>query len=273
MMMPRSLEARPLTAEMRRMLLAASVLVLAAGAQLFILSELTDRYFAWTVAPPLTAAFLGAAFWASFVLEYLASREPDWAHARVAVPAVLVFTTLMLIATLLHLDRFHLDSAFGWVWIAVYVVVPPTMLVFLLRQLRAPGVDPPRGAALPAWLQSVLAAHAVFLLGLGIPLFIAPTALLGLWPWMLTPLTARATAAWLVGLGVGATTVVWENDRDRARVAMAAYAALAVLELIALARYAGTVSWSDPRLLVYLLFLLSALAIGLTGWLTARRPA
>ena len=270
-MMPRSIEARPVTAEMRRMLLAASVLVLAAGAQLFLLSEQTDRFFAWTVAPPLTAAFLGAAFWASFVLEFMASRERDWAHARVAVPAVLVFTTLTLVATLLHLDRFHLDTAFGWVWVAIYVLVPPTMLVFLLRQLRVSGADPPREAPPPAWMRPILAIHAVILLGLGIPLFIAPTALLGLWPWMLTPLTARATAAWLVGLGVGAATVVWENDRDRARVAMAAYAALAVLELIALARYAGTVNWGDPRLLVYLLFLLSALAVGLAGWFAARR--
>lgn len=270
-MMPRSLEARPLTAEMRRMLLTASVLVLAAGAQLFLLSEQTDRYFAWTVLPPLTAAFLGAAFWASFVLEFLASRERDWAHARVAVPAVLVFTTLTLVATLLHLDRFHLDSPFGWVWIAIYVVVPPTMLFFLLRQLRAPGVDPPRAAPPPAWMRPLLALHAVVLFGLGVPLFLIPTAILPLWPWMLTPLTARAVASWLIGLGVGAATVVRENDRDRARVAMAAYAALAGLELIALARYAGTLDWADPRLLVYLLFLLSALAVGLAGWLAARR--
>jgi hypothetical protein len=47
---------------MKWMLLAASILVSLAGVQLFILTENTDRYFAWTIDPPLTAAALGGAY-------------------------------------------------------------------------------------------------------------------------------------------------------------------------------------------------------------------
>ena len=142
---------KPLSVGMRRMLLVASALVFIVGIQLFVLSEQTDRYFAWTVAPPLTAAFLGAAFWAAGILELLAARQRVWASARIAVPAVLLFTTLTLLATLLHLDRFHLDTASGWVWLAVYAAVPPVMLALFVRQLRVPGGDPPRRAPLPRW--------------------------------------------------------------------------------------------------------------------------
>ena len=264
---------RPLTAGLRWMLLVACALVFIVGIQLFILSEQTERYFAWTVNPPLTAAFLGAAFWASGVLELLAARRPLWAFARIAVPAVLLFTSLTLVATLLHLDRFHLDTAFGWVWLAVYVAVPPIMLVLFVRQLRAPGGDPPRRAPLDGRLRLVLGLQAALLLVVGAALFLAPQAAAPFWPWMLTPLTARAVAAWLLALGLAAAHVIREGDWERGRVAMVAYAVLGALELVALARYAGAIDWSGPRAWIYLLFLLSILAVGAYGWRAAERQA
>src|SRR5688500_1255825 len=85
---------------MRLMLLVASILVFIVGIQLFIFTEQTEKYFAWTINPPLTAAFLGAAYWSAFSLEFVASRQRTWAQARIAVPAVLAFTSLTFIVTL-----------------------------------------------------------------------------------------------------------------------------------------------------------------------------
>ena len=65
---------RPLSVGMRWMLLLASGLVFVVGIQLFLLSEQTERYFAWTINPPMTAAFLGGAYWSSFLLELMAAR-------------------------------------------------------------------------------------------------------------------------------------------------------------------------------------------------------
>jgi hypothetical protein len=79
---------------MRGLLLAAGALVFLAGFQLFILTGQTDLYFAWTIQPPLTAAFLGAGYFPSFLLEVLAAREREWARTRIAVPAIFTFTTL-----------------------------------------------------------------------------------------------------------------------------------------------------------------------------------
>ncbi len=92
---------------MRRLLLVASLLVLLVGIPLVLRPEETADYFAWTIQPPLTAAFLGSAYWASFLLEFEASRRRTWDHARVAVPAVFVFTVLTLVATLNNLEKFH----------------------------------------------------------------------------------------------------------------------------------------------------------------------
>jgi hypothetical protein len=56
---------------MRALLVAFSVLTALAVGALFVLSTATDRYFAWTIEPPLTAALLGAGYAAGCVLVVL----------------------------------------------------------------------------------------------------------------------------------------------------------------------------------------------------------
>lgn len=265
------------TPGMRRMLLAASLLVFIVGIQLFILTEYTDRFFAWTITPPLTAAFLGAGYWASFAMEFLASRKRVWADARIAVPAVLLFTTLTLIITLLHIDRFHLwapdlvTRGAAWAWLIVYAVVPPLMGWLLLRQLRAPGGEPPRSDRLPGWVRGTLLIHAIVMLPLGVALLLVPTIAAGLWPWQLTPLTGRAVGAWLVSLGVAAAHSARENDWSRVQVATLSYTVFGALQMIALLRYFGTLNWGTLQAWLYLLFMLSVLGLGVYGWLRSAR--
>src|SRR5439155_6887105 len=138
---------RPLTTGLRRLLYVAAALVALAGFQLFVLTDHTDRYFSWTIKPGLTAAFLGAGYTASFFFEFLSARRRTWADARHSVPTVLVFTVLTEVATLLHLDKFHFGETFvwagaaAWVWIAIYTLVPLTMIGLIPGQLRARGTD------------------------------------------------------------------------------------------------------------------------------------
>src|SRR5437762_3232381 len=99
---------------LRRMLLVAALLVFTIAIPLFVLSRQTERYFAWTIQSPLTAAFLGAAYWSSGVLELGAARERWWANARSSVLPMLIFTALTTIVTLIHLDRFHLAVPDLW---------------------------------------------------------------------------------------------------------------------------------------------------------------
>jgi len=257
---------------MRRILLLAGGLVFLAGFQLFVLTEQTEHYFAWTIQPPITAAFLGAAYWASCALEVLASRERWWDRARIAVPTVLVFAITTLVVTLLHIDRFHFNSSepiavfASWFWLAIYALVPPLLLLFLYRQLRVPGKDEPRLRFLPVWLRGLLGIQAVVLLGVGIPLFLAPQIASVVWPWKLTALTARAVAAWLIGLGIGAGQAIYENDFARLRVAMISYTVFALLELLVLLRYWTSIDWAAIQSWLYVAFLASVLVVGVSGW-------
>ena len=268
---------RELSGGMRRLLWIAGFLVLLAGSTLFILTEQSESFFAWTIDLPLTAAFLGAGYWASVAFEWLAAREGAWVYARISVPSVFVFTTLTLIATLIHLELFHLGGSFpvrtqaiAWAWIAIYASVPVAMAWLWVTQSRAPGSDPEKTAPLPGAIRVMLVIHALVMLPLGAYLFLAPERAAALWPWALTPLTGRAVGAWVFSVGITAAQAARENDLERIRVAAFGYIGLGVLQLLALARYLDVPDWTDFRTLLYLTVLISMIATGAAA--LARRP-
>jgi hypothetical protein len=257
---------------MRRLLFTASVLVLLAGIQLFVFTRQTGHFFAWSIANPLSAAFLGAGYWAAVAIEAMGARQRLWANARIAVPTVFVFTVLTLAATLTHLGQLHLGARFPAgtqmvtvAWIAIYLLVPALMLVLVVIQARTPGADPPRSAGLPVWLYVMLAGQAIVLLGLGTAMFAAPAQAAPLWPWKLTPMMAQAIGAWLIALGVAAGQALAERDAHRLRPAAVGYILLAALLFIALARYPHAFAWQSASGIVYLIFLTTMLLTGTVG--------
>jgi hypothetical protein len=256
---------------MRAALYVGSFLVFLAGIQLFVLTTRTDHYFAWTIANPLTAAFLGAFYWTAIPVGLLSARQRVWANARVGVPGVLVFLWATLLTTLLHVGKFHFSSSdqfakgAAWLWLFIYAADPVLVSVALALQLRAKGGEPPRASPLPGWYRSLLILQAIVNLAVGVILFARPSWAAGWWPWALTPLTARAMASWLLALGVVLATAYFENDWVRVRAATAAYAVLGFLELVALARYGDQVSWAGPAAWTYLVLVVSVLFAGAYG--------
>ncbi len=254
---------------------------LAVGA-LFVLSGNTAETFAWTIQPPVTAAFLGAGYGAGFVLVVLSLRDPVWAHSRVPVITVLVFVVLTLLATLLHIDRLHLSAEAGpvsllaegtaWFWLAVYVVVPVGMAVLLVLQERAPGADPVPSHPVPRPLRAALAVESALLSAVGAVLFVSPAAATGSWPWQLTPFTARVVAAWLLAFGIATGVAAVAGDLARLRSAAVAYTVFGLLVLVAVARYAGSLDWGGPSAWVLMAGTAAVVATGAAGWRLAPAP-
>ncbi|MGH2812380.1 MAG: hypothetical protein ACRDI1_06665 [Actinomycetota bacterium] len=241
------------------------------GFPLFFLTTQTDRFFAWTIEPPLTAAILGANYFASTAMAILASRKHAWAEGRVAVSVALAFAPITTAATFIHLDRFHLDSFFGWFWVIAYGIYPPMLLFYLVKQLKIPGEDPPRREPLAGWVKGIFAVHAVLLLPLGLVMFISPRTTFDLWPWALTDLTSRALSAWVIALGVLALHSLIENDISRTKVAFYSYPVFGVLHLIGIARFSQDMRWDLAGAWVYLGYLATTLVLGAYGFLAARR--
>ncbi|SOD94448.1 hypothetical protein [Blastococcus haudaquaticus] len=276
---------RPLLTGMRTLLGAFAVLTALATGALFVLSENTSETFAWTIQPPLTAAFIGAGYAAGFVLVVLSLRDPVWAHSRVPVLTILVFVVLTLGATLLHIERMHFDDDFGgldvlakgaaWFWLVVYVLVPVAMAVLLVHQERAPGEDPPPRHPVPVVLRVALAGESAVLLAVGCLLYADPTTVAWVWPWEMSPFTARVVAAWLLafGLATALAAVAVAGDLRRLRTAAIAYTVFGVLVLVAVARYPGTLQWDQPDAWIFLGVAVAVVLTGAAGWRAASFPA
>ncbi len=178
----------------------------------------TAERWAWTIKPDLTPIFLGSGYGAGAYFFFRTFRAARWHPSSAGVLGACVFATLMLIATLIHWDRFnHGDAPFlaalaFWGWTIVYIITPLPLLVLWWRNRAIDPGEPHAGE--PVLAGGVLLAARVFAAGAFIAggvLFLLPSVAIDVWPWQLTPLTSRVLGSFTVQVGVGA--LVLSADR------------------------------------------------------------
>ena len=139
------------------------------------------------------------------------------------------------------------------------------MAYLVVRQLRAAGPDPPRLAPFAMWFRRLLQIVVAGALTLGLALFLFPSEADAAWPWTLTPLTARAIAAWALGGAIFLALVAYEDDWLRVRSAMLSLAAFGALQLLAVARYPDTLDWDGSGAWIYVGALVATIVVGVLG--------
>ena len=266
---------QPVLPLMRVLLGVGTVLVFAAGTQLYVFSADTGRYFAWTIANPLTAATIGAFYYGAVVIAGLSTRERRWDLARVGVPGIAAFLWLTIAASVAHLTVLHLHThglaprTAAIAWLVIYIADPPLFLLAYVLQLRAGGRDSAMPAPAPAWHRWACAVLAVPVLAVGVWLFALPGPGARHWAWFLPPIAAQALAAWLIALALLLGSVAKEGDLLRSRPATAGMVAFAVLQAAALARYPHTAHGAAAIAWIVLLGTVGVLG----GYALARLPA
>lgn len=249
--------ARPLLSRWRPVTAVFLVATAIAAVDLIMLASRTETYFAWTIRPALTAAFLGGGYASGFVLTLGIRRERVWVNARLALFTVWCFTAVTLVATLAHRDRFHFDADgvvaqwWAWTWMALYAVVPVWLGVLLVAQRNLDGRDPARSAPLSPVVVALLGIVGALALVVGTLLQCVPTRVSAWWPWPLTPLTGRAVGAWVLALGVVGVGCAVERDLRRLRPVLPAALAFGGLQLLVLVRFSDDVRWDEPATWVY----------------------
>jgi hypothetical protein len=242
-----------------------TVALIVVGLPLVVAPGETDRYFAWTIDVPLTAAFLGACYWTAALFTLLSARERECTRVRAVMPGILVAGTLILVATIVHLERFATDTARGWIWLILYAGLPPGGMLLLALQHRARHADAPVLLPIEPWATALLTLLAAALLITGAALFAVPGTTRGWWSWPLTELTARMVGAWLAAIGATVVAVLLERDWTRVRAAMVYLAAVAAAHLVTLARAPGTVQWNHAAAWGYLAVDAALLAVAVHG--------
>jgi hypothetical protein len=140
----------------------------------------------------------------SLVAVLVVLTVPRWAPGRVALPMLVVFTNLILVLSLIYIDRFEFQRGGTWAWFILYVAIPVSATYYWLRFRRLPPAD--RTPVPAAWRSYFLGASVV--LGLyGLGLLIAPNALTDFWPWPIDAFHGRLYSAIFVTLAVAGLTV------------------------------------------------------------------
>lgn len=184
-----------------RWVTAMEVLVLiVSGGGLFLLPAELDSLWPWELAP-FNTRFLGAVYLASLVSAAALAYVGRWSPARLVVPMILVFTTIVLGVSFLYSDRFTENTLSTAAWFALYIAIPINALYHLWLYREWPRVAEVR---LSAFMTILLGVQA-FGLGLyGILLLVAPETFSQFWPWPLDDFHGRMYSVAFITPALGA---------------------------------------------------------------------
>lgn len=179
---------------------------------LYLRTSETGALFAWEISAPMTSRMLASAYLAGAYFFTRAVFARRWSRITVGFLPVTTFASFMCVATLLHWDRFNHGHPSFYAWVILYVTTPVLVLLAWLRNRGTDDGQPEaRDFRIPRTIQWVSAAFGVFYLMLAVLLMINPTGMVNLWPWPLTPLTARVVGGLLALFGVFGLTIALEG--------------------------------------------------------------
>ena len=226
---------------------------------LYLRPEDTERLFAWPVGPPMTAMMLGAVYLGGAYFFVRVIRARTWEEVAAGFLPVAGFATLMGVATILHWDLFTAGHISFHVWAVLYFTTPFLVVAAWWFNQRVARREGPGGPVLSGRAKAIAGGLGVLALLVALALFLWPEQLQQVWPWTLSPLTARVMAAMFV-LG-GAGIAIARDPRWRA-VRLLVQVTWVMLGLILLA---VVLSWDDfdpgnPLTWVFLTWLALVLA-------------
>jgi hypothetical protein len=155
----------------------------------------TARLWSWAIPIQMTSMVLASAYLGGAYFFLRVAREQEWHRTGSGFLAVTTFASLLGVATLLHWDKFLHHHVSFWLWAGLYFTTPFLVIGAWLVNRRYAVPPAADDVLLGRGEQTVIAAVGLVALVQGVVMFVAPSAVIDLWPWPLTPLTCRVTAA------------------------------------------------------------------------------
>jgi hypothetical protein len=251
------------------------LILLLAVLALYFFPDRTAENFAWTIQPRMTAMAMGAGYLmgAYFFARVLTGSR--WHRVAAGFLPITAFTIGMALATILHLDRFHAGQWNAILWEVVYAITPFLVpLIWYLNQRHDPGTPEPDDVVVPALLRRAVGLAGIAALIASILVLLQPQLAMGIWPWMLTPLTARVLGGWLLLPAIGGLYLMRESRWSGWSVLVETATVASAFVLLAV-----VISWNDwqPSNLLTPLFV-AAMVATLVGmptlywFMRSRRP-
>ncbi len=234
---------------------AAAVLavLLLAFVALYMQPDHTDVNFAWTVLPRTSALLMGAGYTAGayFFARLLTDRR--WHRVQAGFLPITAFTVCMLLATLLHLDRFHAGAWSFYLWTIIYIITPFAVpaLWWWNRRTEARGLEEQDLYFSPQvrWAMRLIAIAGLLAF---VAVFIQPSLLISVAAWKMTPLTARVFAGWSILTLSSLLSVASDGRWSAARILLESAMVGIALTLLALPRMWNDLNKANPMTYAFL---------------------
>ena len=186
----------------RALIVVVAAILAVAGLMLTLWPGQTEALWAWPMGPELTSLAVGGGYLAGAILFARAAREPRWHRVALVFPVATLLTVGLLVATLLHWEAFSHGHVSFWTWLVVYLVTPVLLpTVWLRLRSRDPGETPPGTPVVPRLVCQLIGALGAVQLSVAAVFFVWPELAIEVWPWTLSPLTARTLASFLGFIG------------------------------------------------------------------------
>ncbi|MEU5266227.1 hypothetical protein [Amycolatopsis sp. NPDC021455] len=241
----------------------------------YLMPTRTRELFAWGIKPPLTAMLLAAVYigGAFFFVRVATARR--WSEVALGFPPVALFASLLGVTTVLHWDRFTHGHISFVAWAALYFAAPVFVVAIAATNTRTArrAVVAPDPRLAPA-VRIVLGVTGLAELLVAAGLFVRPDQVGGLWPWAVTPLTARTLAA-VYALGLANVLVAADGRASRVRLQLEVQAVMLTLVAIAALVRRGDFAAGPPGAYAFAAIVAAELAVvtgGLAG-LSRGKPA
>lgn len=183
----------------RRAAIALIPFLIIAWVILYIFPDRTGDWFAWPIQPAMTALFMGAGYLSGAYFFARTASTGDWRRVEAGFLPVALFAGLEALTTILHWPRFtHGHPAFI-AWVGLYFITPWLVIgLWLLNRRGRNSEQPEARLRVPVFVRWILGVVGVSMAAAGFYLYANPDVMIAIWPWELTPLTARALLGFLI---------------------------------------------------------------------------
>jgi hypothetical protein len=255
--------SNPKISSLLRFLTFVEVVVLfLAGCGMFFLPKVVTPFWPWTVAP-FNASFLGAVYTAAMIAAVMQTAYARWSPTRIVTPMIFIFTLIILLLSLVHLNRFDFHRPEVWIWFLLYIIIPINagVHIILYRQL------PPADATSPyGFGKNLLRVQGMVLGVYGSVLLAIPSIAGSIWPWKIDIFHAQLYSVTFLTPALGALVLMKAASKLEWFSMGLTQSALGLFPLIGLLVVDASekrVSWDSAGVWIWIILFLAIFVIGL----------
>jgi hypothetical protein len=167
----------------------------------------------------MTPIIMGAGYGAGVYFFYRVATVDEWHSVAPIFLGIATFTWSMAIATVLHWENFNHSHVTFVLWVFLYAVTPVLIPAIWALNRRTDSRELADGEPrLPQAVRVLGGVVGVVVTLSAVVLFVAPELMIGVWPWSVSPFTARILTGWFALFGVANAVVVLDPRWSGARI-------------------------------------------------------